>query len=101
MAASSKEVFDLKSEVYSVAFKSEMKNAANRKLTTVKAGTYRIKSEDPATIHNFQLVGPGVNKATSVARTSEQIWTVRLKKGTYRFLCDPRAGNMKGSFRVT
>ncbi len=55
-----KDSFGLKGEVYAAGFKIEMKNAANRKLTSVAAGTYRIKVEDEATIHNFRLVGPGV-----------------------------------------
>ena len=63
--------------------------------------TYRIKIEDKATIHNFRLRGPGVNKATSVPGKTETIWTVRLRTGTYRFLCDPHAASMRGSFRVT
>ena len=100
-AVGTKDTFDLKGEVYPVAFKIEMKNAANRKLTSVKAGTYRIKIEDPSTIHNFRLRGPGVNRATTVAGRSESIWTVRLKKGTYTFLCDPHASTMRGTFRVT
>ena len=100
-AASSKDNFDLKGEVYPTGFKIEMKNAANRKLTAVKAGTYRIKIEDEATIHNFRLMGPGVNKATSVPRKSELIWTLRLKPGTYTYLCDPHASMMRGTFRVT
>jgi plastocyanin len=101
LAAGSKETFDLKGEVYPVAFKIEMKNEANRKLVSVKAGTYRIKIEDPSTIHNFRLRGPSLNRATTVAGKSESVWTVRLKKGTYRFLCDPHAATMKGTFRVT
>ena len=27
--------------------------------------------------------------------------TVKLKKGTYRYVCDPHASVMKGSFKVT
>ena len=100
-AASSKDNFNLKGEVYPTGFKIELKNAANRKLTAVKAGSYRIKIEDEATIHNFRLKGPGVNKATSVPRKSELIWTVQLKPGTYTFLCDPHASTMRGTFRVT
>ena len=95
-----KDTFGLKGEVYATGFRIEMKNAANRKLTTVRAGTYRIKIEDEATIHNFHLVGPGVNRATSVPRRVETIWTVRLRRGTYRFLCDPHASTMRGTFRV-
>jgi plastocyanin len=99
-AASAKERFDLKGEVYP-NFKIEMKNSANRALKTVKAGTYRIEIEDKSSIHNFHLLGPGVNKSTSVSGVGERIWTVRLKPGKYTFQCDPHASQMRGSFRVT
>jgi plastocyanin len=42
-----------------------------------------------------------VNKKTSVAKVGTSTWTVTLKKGTYKFLCDPHAVVMKGSFKVT
>jgi plastocyanin len=100
--ATAKDRFQLKGEVYpNSQFKIEMENAAGRKLRTIKAGTYRIKIEDKATIHNFHLRGPGVNKKTSVPRRTETIWTVRLRRGKYTFLCDPHASTMRGSFRVT
>ncbi len=102
VAAPAKDNFQLKGEVYpNGLYKIEMKNQAGRKLTSVKAGTYRIKVEDKATIHNFRLRGPGLNKATSVRGKAETIWTVRLRKGSYAFLCDPHASDMRGSFRVT
>jgi plastocyanin len=101
-SATAKDKFQLKGEVYAnSAFKIEMKNAAGRPLKTVKRGTYRIKIEDKATIHNFRLKGPGVNKATSVGGRAETIWTVRLRPGTYTYKCDPHASTMRGSFRVT
>lgn len=101
-AAPAKDDFQLKGEVYGNSlFKIEMKNQANRKLTSVKAGRYRIKIEDKASIHNFRLRGPGVNRATSVPARAETIWTVTLTRGTYRFLCDPHATTMRGSFKVT
>jgi plastocyanin len=99
-AAFAKESFALKGEVYP-NFKIEMKNAANKPLKTIKAGTYRIKIEDKSAIHDFHLVGPGVSRSTSVAFTGERIWTVRLKPGKYVFMCDPHATQMRGSFRVT
>ena len=99
-AATAKDSFDLKGEVYQ-NFKIEMKNSANRPLKTVKAGTHRIKIEDKAAIHNFHLVGPGVDKSTSVSGVGERIWTVKLKPGTYTFFCDPHASSMRGTFRVT
>jgi plastocyanin len=101
-AGNAKDSFGLKGEVYGNSlFKIEMKNSANKKLTTVKAGTYKIKIEDKATIHDFHLIGPGVNKSTSVGGTTETTWTVKLKPGKYTFLCDPHASQMRGSFRVT
>ena len=100
-SGNAKDRFDLKGEVYGdAAFKIEMKNAAGRKLTRIKAGTYRIKIEDKASIHNFRLNGPGVNRATSIPRKAETVWTVRLKPGRYVFVCDPHASTMRGSFRV-
>jgi plastocyanin len=99
-AALAKDSFALKGEVYP-NFKIEMKNAANRPLKTIKAGTYRMKVEDKSAIHDFHLVGPGVNRTTSVGFVGERIWTVRLKPGKYTFMCDPHAGQMRGSFRVT
>src|SRR3954471_11750744 len=71
-------------------------------LKTIKAGTYKIKVEDKASIHDFHLVGPGVNKATSIGFVGERTWTVTLKPGRYTYKCDPHAlMGMKGSFRVT
>jgi plastocyanin len=100
-SATAKDKFQLKGEVYgNSTFKIEMKNAAGRKLKTVKAGTYRIKIEDKASVHNFHLKGPGVNKSTSVSRRAETMWTVRLRPGKYTYLCDPHASMMRGSFRV-
>jgi|ERR1700704_5928979 plastocyanin len=68
---------------------------------TVKAGKYKIVISDKSNIHNFHLTGPGVNKATSVGGTGTTTWTVTLKKGTYKYVCDPHATAMKGSFKVT
>jgi plastocyanin len=68
---------------------------------TVKAGTYTIVSRDRSNIHNFHLIGPGVNKLTSVPLVGTKTWTVRLKKGVYRFVCDPHVATMKGVLRVT
>jgi plastocyanin len=72
-----------------------------KKVATLKAGRYSFVISDKATTHNFHLTGPGVNKATSVGKTGNQTWVLTLKKGTYRFVCDPHASFMKGSFRVT
>ena len=66
-----------------------------------KAGTYKLTVQDKSNIHNFHLVGPGVNVATSVPALGTKTFTVKLKAGkVYRFLCDPHLTTMKGSFRV-
>jgi plastocyanin len=76
--------------------------AAGKAVKTLKAGTYTIVVEDKSSIHNFHLVGPGVNKTTTVPFTGKQTWTVKLKKGTYTYKCDIHAASgMKGTFKVT
>jgi plastocyanin len=67
---------------------------------TVKAGRYVITIHDLASIHDFHLTGPGVNKKTSVAGTGTTKWTVKLKKGTYHFVCDPHQTIMHGVLKV-
>jgi plastocyanin len=72
-----------------------------KKVSTLKAGTYKIVVSDKSSIHNFHLTGAGVNKTTSVGATGSKTWTVKLKKGTYKYVCDPHKTSMKGSFKVT
>ena len=68
---------------------------------TVKHGTYVITIHDRASIHDFHLTGPGVNKVTSVPGTGTTKWTVKLVKGTYHFVCDPHRTIMHGVLTVT
>lgn len=82
-------------------FSIEVKKA-NKDLKTIKAGTYKIKVEDKSSIHNFHLIGPGLNKKTGVGFKGETTWTIKLKPGKYTYQCDPHAASgMKGSFKVT
>lgn len=83
-------------------FSVEVTTAAGKDVKTLKAGTYTIKVQDKAKIHNFRLRGPGLNRATGVPFTGEQTWTVKLKPGKYTYQCDPHAAaGMRGSFRVS
>ena len=68
---------------------------------TVKAGTYVITVHDLASIHDFHLTGAGVDKKTSIPGTGTTKWTVKLKKGTYHFVCDPHHTIMHGVLNVT
>jgi plastocyanin len=72
-----------------------------KKVTKLTHGTYVFKIADKSNIHNFHLTGPGMNKKTSVGAKGTFTWTLTLKKGTYKFVCDPHASFMKGSFTVT
>ena len=64
-----------------------------------KAGKISLVIADKSDIHNFHLTGPGVNVKTSVAAVGVKSFTVTLKKGTYKFICDPHPF-MKGSFTI-
>jgi len=82
-------------------FSIEVKKGSND-LKSIKAGTYKIKVEDKASIHNFHLFGPGLNKKTGVSFTEETTWTIKLKPGRYTYQCDPHhASGMIGHFKVT
>jgi plastocyanin len=65
-----------------------------------KAGKIKLVVADKSSSHNFHLTGPGVNVKTSVGSTGAKTFTVTLKKGTYKFVCDPHSSSMKGSFTV-
>ncbi len=71
------------------------------KVTKLKTGKYKFVIKDLSNVHNFHLSGPGIDKKTGVGPTGTSTWTVTLKKGTYKYICDPHAAIMKGSFKVT
>jgi plastocyanin len=76
--------------------------SGGKRVTSLKAGTYRFDVSDRSSIHDFHLSGPGVNKViTAVSFQGRRSVTIKLKRGTYRYVCDPHASFMKGSFRVS
>jgi NitT/TauT family transport system substrate-binding protein len=52
---------------------------------TLRPGKYTFVVADTSKTRNFRLVGPGVNKSTSVKGTGRSTWTLTLKKGKYTF----------------
>jgi len=74
-----------------------------KSVTTLKAGVpYRFVISDRAAIHDFHLSGPGINRVlTSVDFVGTKSFTLRLKKGSYSFVCDPHSSVMHGRFRVS
>jgi plastocyanin len=73
---------------------------AGKKVKSLKPGKYTLVVQDKSNIHNFHLRGPGVNKSTAVSFVGTKTFTVTLKSGTYKYVCDPHASSMKGSFKV-
>jgi plastocyanin len=65
----------------------------------VDAGAYSLHVQDNSSGHNFHLVGPGIDQATTVAETGTFDWAVDLQPGTYTFFCDPHV-EMRGTFTV-
>ena len=68
--------------------------------THLAAGTYEIQVHDNSTFHNFHLTGPGVDQSTEVETKSVATWTVTLTDGVYKYVCDPHASFMNGTFTV-
>ena len=75
---------------------------AGKNVTKLKKGVpYRFQVRDRSPNHDFHLTGPGVNRVlTGVDFTGTRSVVLKLRKGTYRFVCDPHASFMHGSFRV-
>ncbi len=69
---------------------------------TLKAGKYTFVITDKASIHNFVIEGPGMEKAiTTVPFKGTKTVTLTLKKGKWEFYCAPHESTMHGDFRVT
>jgi plastocyanin len=74
-----------------------------KNVTKLKAGVpYHFVIRDRADIHDFHLSGPGLDRVlTSVEFVGAKSLVLRLKKGSYSFVCDPHASIMHGRFRVS
>jgi plastocyanin len=73
-----------------------------KKVTNLKSGVrYRLVVSDRSPIHDFHLSGPGLNRVlTGVDFVGTKSIALTLKKGVYRYVCDPHSDLMHGSFRV-
>ena len=74
-----------------------------KSVTKLKAGIpYRFVIRDRANIHDFHLTGPGFDRVlTSVDFVGTKSFVLRLKAGSYSFVCDPHATFMHGRFQVS
>src|SRR5439155_14592422 len=81
-------------------FTISLTDSSGSAVTHLDPGAFAVHVVDQGDIHDFHLVGPGVDKATSIEGTGEVTWDVALTDGTYRFFCDAHPMLMKGSFTV-
>ena len=63
-------------------------------------GSYKLVVNDQSDQHNFHLTGPGVDVSTEVGEVEEESFDIELQAGEYKFVCDPHASQMNGSFTV-
>jgi plastocyanin len=75
-------------------------DASGTSVTHLDPGTYTISVDDQASLHNFDLNGPGVSQATSIDGTGKATWTVTLSDGKYTYMCDAHPQTMRGTFTV-
>ena len=74
---------------------------AGKRVTGLKAGTYRIVVADRSPEHDFALAGPGFRRAlTDVGFTGTRTVTVKLTNGRWKFYCEPHSSEMAGVVTV-
>jgi plastocyanin len=94
-AATSKTITGTDGPGFTITLKQRTKT-----VKVLAPGSYTFVINDRSNIHNFHLTGPGVNKKTSVGAIGKFTWHVTLRRGTYKYVCDPHATIMKGKFIV-
>lgn len=77
-----------------------LRSASGAVLKSIGAGTYSVVVRDRSKLHNFHLVGRGVNRKTGLAATGTLTWRVTLTAGTLRFYSDRAPKVVKGSVLV-
>ena len=82
------------------SFAITLTDASGAKVTHLDPGDYTIQVNDLSDLHNLDLTGPGVSKATDVSDIGQQTWNVTFTNGTYTYVCDVHAATMKGRFTV-
>jgi len=80
------------------AFAISLTDSTGAKVTHLDPGTYVVTVHDYATLHNFDLTGPGVAQSTDLDGVGDATWTINVTDGTYRYICDAHPTTMKGSF---
>ena len=81
------------------AFEIALTTEDGTEVDVVAAGTYTIVVDDPSQIHNWHLVGDGVDVETDVAGTGTETFEVTFSPGEYEYVCDPHP-SMVGALRA-
>ena len=75
-----------------------------KRVATLKPGRYKIVVADKSSFHNFELEqesgGTFERDITEVSATGTKTLTVTLKKGKWKYYCEPHESTMFGFFRV-
>jgi hypothetical protein len=69
-------------------------------VTALTAGRYRVRVIDASRSANFRLVGPGVDRSTSVHGRSSVTWPIRLAPAVYHFRSDHSRTDTTTSVKV-
>jgi hypothetical protein len=59
-----------------------------KRVSTLPHGSYTVRVEDRSRTGDVHLVGPGIDRHTSLAFVGAVSWPVRLAKGTYTVRSD-------------
>ena len=77
-----------------------LRSASGAVVRELKPRTYAIVVRDRSKVHNFHLVGKGVNRKSTLAGSGTTTWKVKLSVGVLRFYSDKAPTSIKGSVRV-
>jgi hypothetical protein len=77
-----------------------LRTSSGAKVVRLKAGPVVIGVSDVTSQQNFHLVGPGVNRRTTLGGTLKASWRVTLRRGTYVYRSDAAPLRLRGTFRV-
>ena len=85
------------------AYKISLVGSTGKKVTTLKAGTYKLVIHDDSTFHNYELDGPHGKswKFTSVPFKGSKTFTLKLVAGRYKAYCAPHEATMFQRFTVS
>jgi plastocyanin len=74
-------------------------HANGNPVADIPAGTYTIEVRDRSRMHNFHLVGPGVDRRTTVEEVTTDTWVVTFRdQSVYTFLCEAHPTTMRDQF---